>query len=210
MSHINNLSSFIKPVENKNTENSLKGVVTPLNQTYHKSNNSLTYDLLEIINNEDLLAKFRNYTFPRIEKTSDNTLFIVPTKRVISSLENMYIKWLVLDENHQPMSNHNYPMVPLPKKGYLMKIVLPVTSEDPSDFMIEYLVDYHNIPIQIISGVNNITQVQSSLGQSSIQVNKDDTLSVELFDMSRYPEVTNLIMNKNEFFKNYLYDMINE
>jgi hypothetical protein len=210
MSHINNLSNFIKPVDTMNkVENSLKGVVTPFNQTYHKSEDSMGFDIIEIIDDEKMLSRFDRYTFPHIEKTSDGTLFITPTKRVLTSTENYYVKWLVLNEEFQPLSNHNYPMLPLPKNGYLMKIVLHVTSDNPTEFIIQYVVDYHNIGIQTVSGVNGISQVQSSFsGQSSIEVDKADSISVKTIDISRIPQIMSMINDKESFFKEYLQDMI--
>lgn len=199
----------IKPVRVEELTNSLKGVVTPYQQKYMKADKD-GFDLMSILDDEILKNKFPRYTFPQIEKTSDGTCFIVPTKHVISTTDNFYVKWLILDEKYQPVSNHNYPMVPLPKKGYLMKVMLYVTSPNPTDYAIVYLEDFHNIHVQSILSMNGMSQVQSSQveNQSFIQANEDDKMMIQPFDLSHHPGITTLLSDRSEFFKKYLSDMI--
>ena len=206
----NDIINHIKPADSNNgIHTSLNGVVvTPFNQNYRKQE-SRGFDLIEILNNENVLSQFKKHTFPSIEKTSTGNIFITPVKRVMSSTENYCIKWLIFNKDFTPVHNHNYPMVPLPANGFLMKIVVPITKQ-LDDFIIEYIVDYHNIQVQFENSIANVTQVESQVidGQNSIQVSQNSKMVI-VFDISEYSEIMKLVSNRTEFFNNYLSDIDN-
>ena len=181
---------------------SLRGVVTPYTQTYHKQDSG-GFDLLEIVNS-DMKDRFKKDTFPKIFTTSDGTIFINPVKNVKTTMENYFVKWIVLDTEYNPVRNHDYPVVPLPKKGYLMKVNIPITSDNPSEFVVEYVMDYHNIQIETINSI-----AHSTLSGNDIDVEKTESLYVQPYEPTKHVEVLKLITD-NEFFSKYLKDAISE
>ena len=187
----------------KNTSllNQLKGVVTPFSQKYHRSDSS-GFELEEIVNG-DMIKRFKKDTFPKVEKMSNGNLFIQPTKHVMSTTENYYVKWLVLDSSYQPTHNHDYPMVELPKNGYIVRISVPITPEKTPQFMINYVIDYHNIQIDSMNSLGNVEQ-----DQSPYQAIREETVVVR-FNINEHLPLLNLISNREEFFSKYLNDIYN-
>ena len=186
---------------NNSFANPLKGVVTPFTQKYRRTD-SVGFQLSEILDGE-MWKRFKKNTFPKVEKTSDGKMFIQPRKHVMSTMENHHVKWLVLTTDYKPVHDHNYPMVQLPKNGYIMKVVIPITSEKLSEFMIEYVIDYNNIQIESINTIGNIKDKT----QEIFQMTRDENISIK-FNIDNHRPVLELISNREEFFSKYLSDAV--
>lgn len=205
-----NLLNYIKPKQDPTgLRNSLDGLgVTPFNQNFNNSEER-GFNLLQILNDESLLAKFQRFTFPKVETMSDGCMFINPRKHVITPTENQYIKWLIFNTDFSPVHDHNYPMTRLPKNGYMMKITIPILSENPDEFQIEYIIDYHNIQVDVSNSINNISQIQNSDDrQITVQVNAQNELNIKEYMLGVYPEIDSLISDKKLFFETYASDAL--
>ena len=196
---ITNLSQFINQ-NNDNEDNKLTGVVTPYDQKFKRKEKD-GFTIFEIIEDETLLNTFSRNVFPDIVKMNNGEIFMSPTKKIIQTLHEYYIKWFLLDKNFHISHDHDYPYVNIPKDGYLMKIVIPKLSEYPDDFEIEYICDINNIQTQIDNSINNITHIDS---QNSIDVDTKELLTIENFDPTKYPKIYELLINKKDFFNKYL------
>ena len=199
---ITNLSSFMKPMTNE--ENSLKGVVTPYDQKFNrKEENGFT--LTEIVTNDVLYNKFIKNTFPNIQIMENGEMFMDPSKRIIQTLHEYFIKWIILGEDFKPSHDHNYPYVGIPKTGYLMKIVIPKLSDNPfeNNFTVEYLCDINNIQTRMDDSISNI----DASNQTSVNVDMNENMTVESLNERRYPAVCKLLSDKDEFIRNYLMDV---
>ena len=200
---ITNLSDFIKPV-NDNPENLLKGVVTPYDQKFNRKTED-GFSLFEIINNESLKSRFNKFVFPEFRIMDNGEIFMSPVKRVIQTLHEYYIKWMVLDDKFAPSHDHDYPYVNVPRNGYLVKIVIPVLTENPNDFDIEYICDINNIQTNIYDSINNINQPKViDASQNAINVDIKEELGIEPFDPSLYPDFFKIISDKKRFSDKYL------
>lgn len=194
---ITNLADFMKPVEEN--ENSLKGVVTPYDQKFRRKEKD-GFTLFEIIQNDALKERFAKNIFPEFQIMENSEIFMEPTKRIIQTMHEYYIKWFILDENFVPSHDHDYPYVNVPKKGYLVKIVIPRLSDNPieNECVIEYACDINNIEAYTCDSIHDINR------QESINVDMKEDLQLEAFDCTKYPEIYKLVTNKQDFFKKYL------
>lgn len=197
------LMGFMKPADNK--KSLMDYVVTPYNQKFNRKEKD-GFSLFDIIENESLLKRFSRYTFPEFQKMDNGNIFMQPTKKVIQTLHEYYIKWMVLDNNFTPSHDHDYPYANVPKSGYLIKIVIPNLHDNPLDntFTIEYACDINNIVTRSFDSINNIDRTN----QNSINVDMKEDLEIEPFDPAMYPKIYELVLNIKEFFKLYLSDVI--
>lgn len=204
-----NLLNYITPKqEGDGVKRTLDGVVvTPFTQTFNVSEN-IGLDIMDILNDESKISKFPRFTFPKIEVMTNGEMFINPCKWVVMPTGNYYIKWLIFNKDFTPVHDHHYPATRLPKEGYMMKVIVPVLSENPDEFQIEFVVDYHNIHVEISNSIENISQIQSSTQQTSVQVSTQNGLSIEGYMLGKYPEIDSLISDKKLFFDTYIKDVM--
>lgn len=187
------MRKYMTVVKN-NPTNSLKGVVTPNDQLLRKkSSGGLT--LKEIIYDNSILCKFPNYTFPQIRIMDNGNMFMDPRKRMISNMHEYRIKWFVLNEQFEISHDHDYPFVPIPSKGYLMKISVPITSLEKQEYQIDYIIDINHIHTEVVESKteNGTTESELQLPECNFQM---------------YPSVYELVSDNQEFFNKYLIDIV--
>lgn len=205
---ITNISSFIKHTETNENMNSLKGVVTPYDQKFNRKE-KVGFTLNEIVNNESLRDRFVTNSFPIFQVMENGEIFMDPVKRIIQTIHEYYIKWIILDDAFIPSHDHDYPFVNIPKSGYLMKVIIPKLYDNPieNDFSVEYVCDINNIQTETSDSLNNNQVIQN---HNVVDVNMNEILTIEEFNATVYPKVATLIMNKNEFFKEYLLNIFDK
>jgi len=168
------------------------GIVTPDFQTQHMINAGL--NLIKIYTDDDLMRKFKSHTFPYASITTDKEIFITPLRHVKISTDDYNTKWLVLDANFKPVHNHDYPMVPLPTNGYLMKIDYHYYNKNVAgNFTVDYLIDYNNLHVNIVT---------EKVGNNVIERYEFDK-----FNPLEYADKIDHFNDKVEFEKLYLYDI---
>ena len=171
--------------------NNLK-IVTPEFQSQHKFKSDLS--LLDILLNEDMMHKFKSHTFPYASITTDKEIFITPLRHVKTATEDYNTKWLILDEKLKPVHNHDYPMVPVPKKGYIMKIDYHYYNKHiPGSFVVDYLISCQNVHINIVN---------DKVGNNFIERYEFDK-----FNPIEYMDKIDHFSDRVEFEKLYLQDI---
>jgi len=183
--------------------NSLKGVVTPMHQKMRNMKQN-GFTLESIATNKDISDLFVTNEFPKMEKTTDG-IFFQPLTRVISTIQQYYIKWFNLTKDMQISHDHNYQYSRVIPDGYLMKVIVPRTSDKINDYNVKYLVPVDNIPVSEIQSTQNTITVHGEI--------PDGTPSIKYAVVPFSPQgldqtLLNLLMNRDEFISKYLTDIL--
>lgn len=167
-----------------------------------KSKLNETLDLFKIYKNENIKSQLMKDSLPDVVDTTSNELFIDPHAKSIINQVEIRTKWLLFNEDNEPIRSHNYPMVRIPKVGYLMKITVPITTDKSkiSDFIIEYYVDIRNIDIIKISNLERGAEADNTSVKTSI--------AIKPFDITDHPELHSLLLKRDEFFEKYVKDAL--
>jgi len=153
--------------------------------------------LKDFITDESKL-NFPKYYLPNITNVND-TLFIIPSKHVVSSNDDYYIKYLILDKDKMPIHGHSYPFVEVPNEGYIMKIRVEYTNIEVREFQIEYMVDINDIKFNVTSSLIGTDENKSKI----------DTFTFTPFDSSMCSQtLANILTDQNAFYQSYIHDAI--
>lgn len=166
------------------------------------SNLNETLDLFKIYNDENVKSQLMKDTLPNIIDTTSNELFIDPhTKSIVNQVE-IRTKWLLFNKDNEPIHGHNYPMVRIPKVGYLMKITVPITTDKSkiTDFGIDYYVDIRNIEVERMTNLER----DNENGNTIIK----DFIAIKSFDIARHPELHSILLDRDDFFNKYVKDAL--
>lgn len=175
---------YLPPQEEKH--NILKGAVTPDIQKMHGRN---VMSLSEIITNEELKKKFEMNTFPKIEKTTSGWFFS-PINHSIFNMHQTYMKWFSLTKDGVIPHDHAYDFARLNMDGYLLKVSVPMLSNQITDFQVDYLVN-----------TNSITPLINEEQDGSY------SFKMPMFVLGQYPNISDILSNQQTFIRQYLGDV---
>lgn len=183
-----------------NNKNTLKGVVTPENQTTKKFSKD-KLELKEIVTKEDILSKFELFTFPDFFIMESGEMFMDAKKKIISNIHDIRVKWFILNEKFEISHDHDYPYVSVPETGYLMRISIPITSIENHEFVIDYIVDINNVEFKF----NDLIQNNEDNINDKLRIPDFDTIKCNINFEVLYNK---LFADKDTFFNEYLSDII--
>jgi len=179
------------------TNDSLKGVVTPMNQKlgiYGKSNIKID----DIVGNEVLINEFEKNTLPVMNKMTDGDIFFKPTMKVLQNSFCTYLKWFSLSETFQISHDHDYEFARLNKNGYLMRISIPRVSKVIMSFQVDYIIKVDQFtPIAISQNM------QSGETEGKLE----EKLRMPYFFIEDFPQINALIQEPENFINTYLRDI---
>ena len=139
---------------------------------------------------------------PNIIET-ESGFFIQPVEKIIDIAIRGYVKFLVLDKNFTPIHGHDYQFVRLPDEGYLMRIVLTYKDDRnlSEDFTVDYIININDI--EVVSFIEKSTNNKEILDGGITET--------KYFEHCRDLEadvLSNLLADRNEFFRLYLRDIV--
>lgn len=149
-----------------------------------------------------------NY-FPFMEKTASG-IFIRPRSKVISSNERYFVKYLVIRNCGAIMkvcNDHNYPMVELPKDGFIAKFRIDFVSIADRGFSLDYFINYNDVTISE-NVEKSLTRSQNKNGENVDLIEEDKTV-FGLVDDPNKSFIMQLVQQPN-FFDTYLIDAIDD
>ena len=201
-----NSSKYINHVQKEDMNPNNVVLCTPdIQKNYSTSNTGIELDLFKLIHDEKMIKKFENLTFPEFRVMTNGSIFIDPAKKIISPGVEMYIKWLVLDKNMVPVSDCNYNFVELPQEGYLVKIVIPIMSNDLSkikeSYNVQYFVNYRNIPIEVN---NEIIENRSIRNTEMDEINLDSYEQLKIVEFNGTNQKERNLLDNENFFRDYI------
>lgn len=206
MNIVNGVVTRMRPLEN-----SMRGIVTPLKQKMRNMNGTgFKIDL--IATDENTQNLFMPNEFPKMEKTADG-IFFQPLARVISTSRQYFIKWFSLSKDMEFSHDHDYQYARINEDGFLMKVVVPRTSEYISDYEVKYVTPVNNI------SVSEIQTNQGMISASTIDIHGEvETSNVPsikyvvspFIPQNQNEQLLQVLMNRNEFIKTYLHDILEQ
>ena len=179
---------------------------------YRIEDHKLTMNFFDIVKDESLRKRFPQNTFPKIEVMSDGAIFAETTKRVLEPGHDTFIKWLIADSNGVVVHDWDYPYTRLRDTGYLLKIIVPITSSKSKQlqFHVEYAVDLNEMPI-----IQQSELLKHGEDSDQVDIEAQSFLGVEPYNMSsKVGALFNPIVTSPDFFnkylKDYMYDITDE
>lgn len=162
------------------------------------------YDIV----NSDKVKQFPTNYFPFIQKTNSG-IFICPRSKVISTNERYYIKYLVIKNCGailKVVNDHNYPMVELPKDGFIAKFRMDFINIADRGYSLDWFIDYNNVSIN-----QNVDKslIRNFGSNNSQELNEQNKVSYSLSDDPNIGFIQQLSQTSN-FFDEYLSDAIDK
>lgn len=185
-------------MENAPTNIGFDKLVTPYQQQFGMKENA-SFTLMEIINNPEKLNRFQPYEFPDVDITSDGNIFIQPTKHIIRTLEDYYIKWIPgmysNEDGFIPSHDHNYPYASIMKNQWIMKVVIQRIDLQAKKNIFE------------IKWFSQISDIHTMCGQDA---SGNTVEMVRPFQLEEFPALHNQLSNEDDqriFFQKYISDV---